>query len=119
MSKWLSPQKMLDYHIVRRFGDVAEAERQLYLAVVRGDVRARLNGKYSGRSGQAALPDENLGSLLVHAAARYRIGSGGRTAGLARGEHGRSLCKSRRAMLRALDREIYCRLSVNSLDARP
>ena len=45
MSKWLSPQKMLDYHIVRRFGDVAEAERQLYLAVVRGDVRARLNGK--------------------------------------------------------------------------
>ena len=23
MSKWLSPQKMLDYHIVRRFGDVA------------------------------------------------------------------------------------------------
>src|SRR3954449_4340144 len=32
---------------------------------------------------QAALPDENLGSLLVRAAARYRIGSGGRTAGLA------------------------------------
>ena len=32
MSKWLSPQKMLDYHIVRRFGDVAEAERQFYLA---------------------------------------------------------------------------------------
>ena len=28
MSKWLSPQKMLDYHIVRRFGDVAEAERR-------------------------------------------------------------------------------------------
>ena len=48
MSKWLSPQKMLDYHIVRRFGDVAEAERQLYLAVVRGDVRARLNGKTLG-----------------------------------------------------------------------
>ena len=48
MSKWLSPQKMLDYHIVRRFGDVAEAERQLYLAVVRGDVRARLNGKILG-----------------------------------------------------------------------
>ena len=48
MSKWLSPQKMLDYHIVRRFEDVAEAERQLYLAVVRGDVRARLNGKILG-----------------------------------------------------------------------
>jgi len=48
MSKWLSPQKMLEYHIVRRFGDVAEAERQLYLAVVRGDVRARLNGKILG-----------------------------------------------------------------------
>ena len=48
MSKWLSPQKMLDYHIVRHFGDVAEAERQLYLAVVRGDVRARLNGKILG-----------------------------------------------------------------------
>src|SRR3954467_15285638 len=36
---------------------------------------------------QAALPDENLGSLLVRAAARYRIGSGGRTAGFARGAH--------------------------------
>src|SRR6476620_8901639 len=68
---------------------------------------------------QAALPDENLGSLLVHAAARYRIGSGGRTAGLARVAHGRSLCESRRPMLRALDREIYCCLSVNSLDACP
>src|SRR6476659_10142605 len=55
---------------------------------------------------QAALPDENLGSLLVHAAARYRIGSGGRTAGLARVAHGRSLCES----LRALDRETYRRL---------
>ena len=120
MSKWLSPQKMLDYHIVRRFGDVAEAERQLYLAVVRGDVRARLNGKDT-RAGvaQAALPDENLGSLLVRAAARYRIGSGGRTASLAGAAHGRSLCESRRAMLRALDRETYRRLSVNSLDACP
>jgi hypothetical protein len=48
MSKWLSPRKMLDYHVVRRFEDVAEAERQLYLAVVRGDVRARLNGKVLG-----------------------------------------------------------------------
>jgi hypothetical protein len=48
MSKWLSPQKMLDYQVVRRFGEVAEAERQLYLAVVRGDVRARLNGKILG-----------------------------------------------------------------------
>jgi hypothetical protein len=45
---------MLDYHIVRRFGDVAEAERQLYLAVVRGDVRARLNGKTLGRSGSSS-----------------------------------------------------------------
>src|SRR6478752_3579411 len=66
---------------------------------------------------QAALPDENLGGLLVRAAARYRIGSGRRTAGLAGVAHRRSLCESRRAMLRALDRETYCRLSVNSLDA--
>jgi hypothetical protein len=48
MSKWLSPRKVLDYHVVRRFEDVAEAERQLYLAVVRGDVRVRLNGKVLG-----------------------------------------------------------------------
>ena len=88
MSKWLPPQKMLDYHIVRRFGDVAEAERQLYLAVVRGDVRARLNGKMAGVA-QASLHDENLRSLLVHPAARYRIGSGGRTAGLAGVANGR------------------------------
>ena len=93
MSKWLSPQKMLDYHIVRHFGDVAEAERQLYLAVVRGDVRARLNGKILGPEWLKQLcQDENLGSLLVHAAARYRIGSGGRTAGSAKVAHGRSLC---------------------------
>ena len=48
MSKWLSPRKVLDYHVVRRLEDVAEAERQLYLAVVRGDVRVRLNGKVLG-----------------------------------------------------------------------
>jgi hypothetical protein len=54
MSKWLSPQKMLDYHIVRRFGDVAEAERQLYLAVVRGDVRRGSMERYSGRSGSSS-----------------------------------------------------------------
>ena len=83
---------MLDYHIVRRFGDVAEAERQLYLAVVRGDVRARLNGKILGPEWLKQLCRmRNLGSLLVRAAARYRIGSGGRTAGLARVAHGRSL----------------------------
>src|SRR6476659_1395815 len=64
---------------------------------------------------QAALPDENLGGLLVRAAARYRIGGGGRTAGLAKVAHGRSLCESRRAMLRALGQETYRRLSVNSL----
>src|SRR3954451_15199978 len=49
---------------------------------------------------QAALPDESLGSLLVHAAARYRIGSGGRTAGLSRVAHGRSVCDSGLAMRR-------------------
>src|SRR5258705_12125095 len=53
---------------------------------------------------QAALPDENLGGLLVRAAARYRIGSGGRTAGLAGVANRRSLCESRRAMLRGPDR---------------
>ena len=54
MSKWLSPQKMLDYHIVRRFGDVAEPERQLYLAVVRGDGERGSMERYSGRSGSSS-----------------------------------------------------------------
>ena len=83
MSKWLSPRKVLDYHVVRRFEDVAEAERQLYLAVVRGDVRVRLNGKVLGPEWiKTALSDENLRRLPVRAAARYRIGCGGRAAGL-------------------------------------
>src|SRR6476620_3104965 len=68
---------------------------------------------------QAALPDENLGGLLVRAAARYRIGSGGRTAGLAGVARRRSLYESRRAMLGAPDRETYRRLSINSMAACP
>ena len=75
MSKWLSPQKMLDYHIVRRFGDVAEAERQLYLAVVRGDVRGA-QWKILGPEWLKQLCRMKISEdLLVRAAARYRIGS--------------------------------------------
>ena len=67
---------------------------------------------------QAALPDENLGSLLVRAAARYRIGSGGRTAGLARVAHGRSLSKSRVGHAESA-RPGNLSPPVNSLDACP
>jgi hypothetical protein len=46
--EWVRPSKMREFHVDPLFGDVHEAERQLYLAVIRGDVRARLNGRVLG-----------------------------------------------------------------------
>jgi hypothetical protein len=48
MSEWLRPSKLREYYVDHRFGDVKEAERQLYLAVIRGEVRARRKGRMFG-----------------------------------------------------------------------
>ena len=54
MSKWLSPQKMLDYHIVRRFGDVAEAERRSISPRSAATCERLSMERYSGRSGSSS-----------------------------------------------------------------
>jgi len=43
-SNWLSPQKLLDNYIGWVVADIHEAKKQLFLAVVYGDVRARCLG---------------------------------------------------------------------------
>ena len=43
MAEWLRPLKILEY-VEHPFSDMKEAERQLYLAVIRGEVRARSKG---------------------------------------------------------------------------
>ncbi len=45
--EWLPPRKirnLVDY----AFGDAWQAEKALYLAVIKGEVRARLNGRVLG-----------------------------------------------------------------------
>jgi hypothetical protein len=48
MADWLRPSKLREYYIDYCFDSLKEAERQLYLAVVRGDVKARLKGRELG-----------------------------------------------------------------------
>jgi hypothetical protein len=48
MAEWLPPGKLVEYYVEDRFGDVNEADRQLYFAVIRGEVRARHQGKILG-----------------------------------------------------------------------
>jgi hypothetical protein len=42
--EWLSSRKLREYYLDHHFGNVTEAEKQLYLAVIRGEVRARRKG---------------------------------------------------------------------------
>ena len=46
-SEWLSPRGLLDYYFDQAV-DIQEAEKELYLAVVSGEVRARLKGRVLG-----------------------------------------------------------------------
>jgi hypothetical protein len=48
MAEWLRPLKLREYYVDHRYSDAQEAEKQLYLAVIRGEVRARLNGRVLG-----------------------------------------------------------------------
>jgi hypothetical protein len=44
-SEWLRPLKVLEHYVLAVFpDDTLEAERQLYLAVASGDIRARVDG---------------------------------------------------------------------------
>ena len=41
---WLRPLKLLEYYVDHGFANVREAERELFAAVVSGEVRARRKG---------------------------------------------------------------------------
>ena len=43
MSKWLRPLKVREYYLNSHFDSIKAADKWLYLAVVRGAVRARSN----------------------------------------------------------------------------
>ncbi len=44
-SVWLRPLKVLESYVLGAFQNELEAEGQLYLAVMSGDIRARQNGR--------------------------------------------------------------------------
>lgn len=44
---WIRPLKMIE-DVASSFKNIDEAEKAVYLAVIRGDLRARLNGKILG-----------------------------------------------------------------------
>jgi hypothetical protein len=48
MSKWLRPLKVREYYLDSHFGSIRAADKWLYLAVVRGVVRARSKGLVLG-----------------------------------------------------------------------
>ena len=47
-SEWLSPMKLREYYVDHAFDDVREAEKQLFLAVITREVRARRKGRMFG-----------------------------------------------------------------------
>jgi len=50
MSKyeWHSPRKILENYVYSAFSDFAEAEKDLHIAVITGEVRARFQGETVG-----------------------------------------------------------------------
>ena len=46
-TEWTSPGKMMDYYMDQSDG-IEACQKRLYLAVIKGDVRARLKGRILG-----------------------------------------------------------------------
>ena len=46
-TEWTSPRKMMDYYMDQSDG-IEACEKRLYLAVINGEVRARLMGRMLG-----------------------------------------------------------------------
>jgi hypothetical protein len=42
--EWLSPRKLLDYYVDHAFSDIRDAERELFVAVIAGDIRSQRKG---------------------------------------------------------------------------
>jgi hypothetical protein len=47
MAEWLSPRKMMDYFMDQSDG-IEATRKRLYLAVIKGEVRARFKGRVLG-----------------------------------------------------------------------
>ena len=46
--EWLSPRKLREYYVDSATNDIQTSEKELYVAVITGDVRARLKGRVLG-----------------------------------------------------------------------
>jgi hypothetical protein len=58
-AEWLRPLKVREYCVDHCFDDLMESERQLYMAVIRGELRARHKGRQLGaRMVKAAFENE-------------------------------------------------------------
>ena len=61
--QWLPALHLRQWHVDKHFKRPNEAEKQLYLAVVQGKVRARLNGIVFGPAWLKQLSNGNAASV--------------------------------------------------------
>jgi hypothetical protein len=57
-TEWTSPRKMLDYYMDQSDG-IEACEKRLYLAAIKGEVRARLKDRVLGRYNEAGSPESD------------------------------------------------------------
>jgi hypothetical protein len=62
--EWLLPLHLQQRYVDKHFKRSSEAEKQLYLAVIRGSVRARLNGLILGPTWLKQLSSDNNAAAL-------------------------------------------------------
>jgi hypothetical protein len=62
--EWLLPLHLRQRYVDKHFKRSSEAEKQLYLAVIRGSVRARLNGIILGSTWLKQLSSDNNAAAL-------------------------------------------------------
>ncbi len=62
--EWLHPLHLRQRYVDKHFKRPNEAEKQLYLAVIRGTVRARLNGIILGPTWLMQLSSDNDAAAL-------------------------------------------------------
>jgi hypothetical protein len=55
MPEWLSPRKILETYVQPAFSDFDEAEKDLRIAVITGEVRARFHGEIIGPETRAEI----------------------------------------------------------------
>ena len=80
-TEWTSPRKMMDYYMDQSDG-IEACQKRLYLAVIKGEVRARLKGRVLGPEWLKQIAAMKYDDTL-YIAARSRIVCCGREAALA------------------------------------